>query len=129
MSTTQIPLTTLPIGIRDFGPANIADTDTSITLMIDRTVTNGLNATPTARLSIAAMVSLDGGVTWTLAAGATIEGGQLPQSPPPKGPGGFYTENVLRVGLDQFPGVGRRIKATLTVSGSSVAVAGTLTTA
>lgn len=129
MPTTTIPTTTLQIGVRDFGPANIADADTSITLTIDRTVANGLNATPATHLSIEAKVSLDGGVTWTLAAGAGIEGGQLAMPPPPRGPGGFYTTNVLRVGLDQFPGTGRRIKATLTVSGASVAVAGTLTTA
>jgi hypothetical protein len=129
MPTVTIPTTTLQIGARDFGPATISDADTSITLTIDRTVTNGLNDTPATHLSIEAMVSLDGGATWTLAAGAGIEGGQLPQPPPPRGPGGFYTANVLRVGLDQYPGTGRRIKATLTVSGSSVAVAGTLTTA
>lgn len=129
MPTVTIPTTTLQIGVRDFGPAAIADTDTSITLTIDRTVANGLNATPATHLLIEAMVSLDGGATWTMVAGAGIEGGQLPQSPPPRGPGGFYTENVLRVGLDQYPGAGRRIKATLTASGASVAVAGTLTTA
>lgn len=129
MPTLTIPRTTVQIGVRDFGPSSVADTDTSITLTIDRTVANGLNANPAAHLLIEAMVSLDGGGTWTMVVGAGIEGGQLSQPPPPRGPGGFYTENVLRVGLDQFPGAGRLIKATLTVSGSSVAVAGTLTTA
>lgn len=129
MPTMTIPLTTLQPGVRDFGPASVQDTDTSIVLTIDRTVVNGLNATPAAQLSIAAMISRDGGATWTLVAGATLPGGQIPQVPPPRGPGGFYTQNVLTVGLDQFPGTGRRIKATLTATGSAVAVAGTLTTA
>jgi hypothetical protein len=129
MATLTIPTTTVQVGVRDFGPATIPDTDSSIVLTIDRTVANGLNATPAAHLEIDAMVSVDGGAHWTLVAGCGVEGGQLPQAPPPKGPGGFYTSNVLTVGLDQFPGTGRRIKATLTVSGSAVAVAGTLTTA
>jgi hypothetical protein len=129
MATLTIPTTTLQVGVRDFGPATIPDTDSVITLTIDRTVANGLNATPAAHLLIEAMISRDGGNTWTLAVGGGIDGGQLPQAQPPRGPGGFYTESQVQVGLDQFPGTSRRIKATITTSGSSVAVAGTLTTA
>lgn len=128
MPTTTIPTITLQVGTREFGPANVSDADSSIVLTIDRTVANGLNATSATHLQVDAMVSLDGGSTWTVVAGFGTPGGQIPMAPPPKGPGGFYTQNQLVVGLDQFPGTGRRIKAVTNVSGASVAIAGTVTT-
>lgn len=128
MGTVTIPLTTLQTGTREFGPANIQDGDSLIVLTIDRTVASGMNATPDAVIELETMVSLDGGTSWTLAVGCTWPGGEILNPPPPKSDGLPMPSMAARVGLDQFPGSGRRIKAVMTVSGSPVAVAGTLTT-
>ena len=128
MATLSIPQVTLPVGAREIGPAPIADADSQIALTIDRTVPGGLNATPAARIDLAAEVSVDAGATWTLAVGGLVPGGEF-IFPPPRGDGvtpGPVSQ--LTVNLTQFPGTGRRIKATLAVSGAPVTVAGTLTT-
>lgn len=124
MATTfTIPLTTLPVGSRDLGPSHPADTETSILLTVDRTVTGGLNSlTSASELDFLVMQSNDGGTTWELRVGGTMPGGvfTLPK-------GGTATSSTLRV--DLAPGTSRQLKGTVTVSGpSSIAVAGTLVT-
>jgi hypothetical protein len=114
-STLTIPLLTLPVGVRDFGPANVADAETMILLTIDRTVAGGLNSLTSATgVHVDVMSSSDGGTTWELRVGGTMPGGTL-------GP-------VSTLQVDLEPGTSRKLKATVTVSGSPVAVAGTLVT-
>ena len=121
--TTNIPLTTLAVGSHDFGPAAIADSDISVKLVIDRTVPNGLNSQPaTTVISVALAQSNDGGVTWqNLASGGGIEGGSYIGKT-----GTTITQSTL---FTYFAvGVSRQVKATVTVAGAPVAVAGTVTT-
>lgn len=116
-TTLPIPLTTLPAGSRDFGPAAIPDGDSKIVITIDRTVTNGLNSQPvTTQIVIRPFQSNDGGVTWQELASGTAQGGPVTRG----------TTSGITVGL--WPGTSRQIKSNLTVSGSSVAVSGTVTT-
>lgn len=121
MASFPIPLTTLPPGQRVFGPAALADADTSARLVIDRTPAGGLNATPAAQVTIAVEQSSDGGGTWKLIASGTVSGGVI------TGRGGAVITSST-VGTTWDPGTGRQARAAITVAGASVAVAGTLTT-
>jgi hypothetical protein len=122
MAVTNIPLTALSVGEHVYGPAAIADTDTLINLSIDRTVTGGFNSAPaTTTALIYVYQSNDGGVTWTWIGGDQMTGG-IYTSPKT----GQENIDYIQVGLN--PGTGRQAKASVTVSGASVAVAGTLTT-
>jgi len=119
-STFTIPLTTVAVGTRTFGPATLADTDTLVTLTIDRTVTGGFNSQPastTARISIEQ--SNDGGSTWNELAATTFFGGVLTMH-------GGLPVNSNDVGVFLFPGTGRRGRAVVTITGAAVAVAGSL---
>jgi len=120
--TLTIPLTTLPNGVRVFGPANVADTDHQTVLTVDRTVTGGL-AFLTAATTIEVLVeqSNDGGTTWFELVDGVLAGGPVAD----KG-GGQLTQAT--VGVSYGPGTGRRTRATLTVAGGPVAVQGSLTT-
>lgn len=118
--TLTIPLITLPVGSRDFGPATVADADHGVTLTVDRTVTGGLTATPAAQLQVQISQSGDGGATWKMIAAATFPGGTVAVR------GVTLTASQLITTWD--PGTGRQAKATIIVSGAPVAVAGTLTT-
>ena len=120
--TVTIPLTTLTVGGHDFGPATAPDGDSLITINIDRTVVNGLNAQPaTTQITLESFQSNDGGVTWQNLAVNTVTGGLLPA----KGGGSVLTDQL---GTTLNPGTGRRVRATVTVAGSGVAVAGSLVT-
>ena len=124
-STFTIPLTTLAVGAHDFGPAPVPDGDTTITLVIDRTVAGGFNSQPgTTQAAVAVSQSGDGGVTWQGLAGmGPIIGGSFTSAKT----GLPVTSERL---FTQFsPGTGRVARATVTVAGAGVAVAGTLTTA
>lgn len=124
-STFNFGPITLNIGTRVLGPTSVPDADSSVTLTIDRTVTNGFNSQPdTTQATFFIDQSNDGGNTWKTitSAGPII--------------GGIFT--VDKTGLTktqerqftQFdPGISRQVRFTFTVSGSTVAVAGTLTTA
>ena len=119
-TTLTIPLTTLTVGTRTFGPATLADTDTLVILTIDRTVTGGFNsqpATTTARISIEQ--SNDGGTTWDELAATTFFGGVLTMH-------GGLPVNSNDVGVFLWPGTGRKGRAVVTIAGASVAVAGSL---
>lgn len=135
-STFPIPLTTLPVGSRVFGPATIPDADTAVTLTVDRTVTGGLNSLTTAsHLAVLAEMSTDGGVTWHAtdtgspgtATAWTAEGGPLTRIDKVTGLPVTVTASAGTWPL--FPGTSRRLRATITVSGpSSIAVAGSIAT-
>lgn len=122
-TTTTIPLVTLPAGSRTFGPANAADTETSITLTIDRTVAGGLNSLTTASLlSVDVQQSDDGGTTWLDLGNWGTDGGSDID-----GHGNVFT--VSSGTWDLRPGTSRKVRGTVTVSGpSSIAVAGSIVT-
>jgi len=123
MATLTIPQITLAVGSRTFGPGNAADAEASITLTIDRTVTGGLNSlTGASVLDIAVDQSNDGGTTWHNLAGAEWTGGiQLDKH------GNTRTQEQLFTTLN--PGTSRKVRASTTVSGTSIAIAGTVVTA
>lgn len=118
--TLAIPLTTLPPGTRVFGPQALADSDVLVTLTIDRTVAGGFNSAPA---STAAKLSFeqsnDGGLTWTELCATTLVGGvyTMHQGLP---------VNSNNVGTFLWPGTGRQGRAVVTITGASVAVAGSL---
>ena len=132
-ATITIPLTRLSPGTVRFpvaGGQAVADTDTLIVLTVDRTVsqgaTQGFNGQPaTTTAEITAEQSNDGGATWFLAVGGTVGGGQFFNPPPPKGDGSLITASLVQVPL--YAGTGRQVRATVTVTGAQVAVAGSLT--
>lgn len=123
--TLNIPLTTLTVGEHTFPPTGgtaVADTDTLVRLSIDRTVTNGFNSQPaTTQALIYVYQSNDGGTTWAWIGGDQMTGGIYTSSKT-----GQENTDYIEVGLN--PGTGRLVRGTVTVSGASVAVAGTLTT-
>jgi hypothetical protein len=117
--TTNFGPVTVNPGPRTFGPVNQGDTDTGLDLTIDRTVAGGFNATPAASAVIAFEQSNDGGSTWNQICSATIAGGPI------TGHGGLpATSND--VGSNLLPGTGRQGRAVVTISGSAVAVQGSL---
>lgn len=117
--TTSFGPVTVNPGPRIFGPVNLADTDTMLELTIDRTVAGGFNDTPASAAEISFEQSNDGGATWTEICNATFTGGIH------LGHGGVQS-NSNDVGSNLFPGTGRKGRAIVTISGSAVAVAGTL---
>lgn len=119
--TTNIPLVTLTVGSHDLGPASVANGDSQTVLTLDRTVANGFNSrTSATQVTLSIQQSNDGGATWNELASADI-------------PGGVYTKNGVTitsssVSVSFWPGTNRQVKGNVTVTGSSVAVQGTLTT-
>lgn len=119
--TVTIPLTTLPPGVFHFGPADLADADVLAVITIDRTVANGFNAQPvTTTANILVEQSSDGGATWFPLASDGFAGGILVN------PRTGLTVNANDVGVELQAGTGRKARATVTISGASVAVQGTL---
>lgn len=124
MATTfNIPQVTLPVGQRTFGPSTAADAEASITLTIDRTVAGGLNSLTTASiLGADVQQSNDGGTTWIDLGGWTAEGGTIVNA--------HGVTSTISAGTWQLrPGTGRQLRATVTVTATSIAVAGTIVTA
>jgi len=118
--SVTIPLVTLPVGTRNFGPAALADFDSEAELAIDRTPANGFNAQPaTTTMKIAVEQSNDGGGSWFEKASEMIVGGVYS--------GKGTDTNTSTVWVDLAPGTGRQVRATLTVAGAPVAVRGSLT--
>lgn len=118
-----IPLTTLAPGSFRFpasGGQAIADTDTALALLIDRTVSGGLSSLSGAvSVAVAGFQSNDGGTTWRELGASSFPGGQIGDGASPDTSSGF------RVSL--FAGTSRQVMGTVQVTGGSVAVAGTLT--
>jgi len=132
--TVTIPLTTLTVGRHDFPPGgggvNVADVDTLIVLAVNRPVSNGgvqgFDGQPdTTAAEITAEQSNDGGMSWFLAVSGTVTGGHLLNPPPPKGDGLTVQQSIVEVPV--YPGTGRKVRASVTVSGAQVAVSGSLT--
>ena len=123
MATLNIPLITLQIGTRSFGPANVPDADTHVQIILDRTVANGMNFLPgTSSLNVAVEESDDGGTTWYLRASSGAACGIITSK---------YThlpETGLGVSVSLGLATGRKLRATTTTVGSAIAIAGTLTT-
>jgi len=115
--TLTIPLVTIQVGQRTFGPFSIGN-NTQAVLSIDRTVAGGLNSLPaTDTLDVLIQSSPDNGVTWTNEVETTFAGG--PQS----NHHGVINTDILTVnGLD----VGRNsCRVIATVAGADpIAVAG-----
>ena len=117
-----IPLTTIPVGDTITPSISVADTDTMITVEIDRTVVGGFNAlTPATILWMTPYQSNDGGATWQVRSSGGMTGGVYTN----RSTGTTETFSGVETGL--LPGTGRRVRAVLTVTGSSVAVQGTVT--
>jgi hypothetical protein len=118
--TLNIPLTTLPTGTFEFGPASVANPDSVAVLTIDRTVANGFNAkTPATTCQIAIHQSNDAGATWNLLASATFIGGTSSNH--------AGQINLSAIGVRFWPGTGRLTRAEVIIGGTSVAIQGTLT--
>ena len=119
--TLTIPLTTLSDGVRSFGPAAVADSDKVTVLTVDRTPAGGLNSlTAATTIDLLVEQSDDGGVTWFLIVDGIIQGGPVPQGKAPPG--------TSQVACTFAPGTGRRVRATMTVTGGPVTMQGSLTT-
>lgn len=118
--TLNIPLTTLPAGTFEFGPASIADADSLAVLMIDRTVANGFNSkTVATTCQIGIYQSNDAGTTWNLLASAGFNGGISSNH--------AGQINVSGIGVQFWPGTGRLARAEVIIGGTSVAIQGSLT--
>lgn len=119
-----IPLVTLPVGDFSSPSMAVADTDTMITVQIDRTVAGGFNTLQaTTTLWMFPFQSFDGGATWVALSSGGMAGGIYTD----KSTHATATTSSVETGL--IPGTGRRVMAKLTVTGSSVAVQGTVTAA
>lgn len=120
-STLTIPLVTLQIGSLDFGPSAAADSENSLVLTIDRTVTGGLNSlTAATTINISVWQSNDSGVTWSEVGAFGTTGGTFTDHHT----GLARTTSTMTTNLQ--PGTSRQLKATVVVGGTAVAVAGTL---
>lgn len=120
-ATLNIPLTSLPPGNYRFpasGGQAVADTDSAITLTIDRTVAGGLNAVTSAVTIAIQAYQADASGTRQLG-GATGVGGTIQMDR-----GGVETTFGYEQGL--FPGTGRQVYAQVQVAGGTVAVQGTV---
>lgn len=117
--TITIPLTTLTVGQHTYGPLTLADSDVLVVLTIDRTPANGFNSQPgTTSASIAIEQSLDGGNSWQQLVSGTFTGGVVIRR--------GQELDTNDVGVFPLPGTGRQMRAQVVISGSSVAVQGTL---
>jgi hypothetical protein len=120
--TFNIPLTTLVPGVHNFpasGGAAVADSDSLALLTIDRTVPGGLNAVPAVSFEVSVYQSNDGGATWQFLASAGGSGGISIMH-------GGQQVNSNDIGVSLWPGTSRLVRASVTITGASVAVAGTL---
>jgi hypothetical protein len=120
--TLNIPLTSLAVGTRSFGPANVGANDSGVQLNIDRSVANGLTATSATSIGVDIEISLDGGVNWMLQGHCTFVGGVRTDLDT----GQTVLNEYIFIALMDSGNPNRRIRATLTVSGSTVSVAGSL---
>lgn len=120
MTTFNIPTTPLTVGQHIFGPFTYS-AGGSAQLVIDRTVTGGLNSlTAASTVLIDVEVSNDGGASWTLLVGTQLVGGIYTNRQ-----GTTATQDTLGAN-NIMPGT--QARSVVTVAGpSSVAIAGALT--
>lgn len=107
--------------VRDFGPYVVKAGDDQVSIVIDRTLPNGLDATPGAAIEITVNQSSDGGATWTMLVSAHVPGGILTYTDRQGVVHQFTTSNI-QTGLDLAKA---QIKATVIVGDTPVRVAGT----
>lgn len=133
--TVNIPLSRLAVGEHQYPPGGggvpVADSDSLITLSIDRTVsqgqTQGFDGQPaTTTAEITAWQSNDGGGSWFLAVAGTVLGGHIVTTD--RNGNVLGTAQFSKVEVPVYPGTGRQVRASVTVAGATVAVAGSLTT-
>lgn len=125
MPTTNLPLTTLPTGSTVFGPANVNNNESMNVLVIDRTVTGGLNSlTSATTVELLVEQSNDGGANWFQLEDGMWPGGFQQAFRQPPGTGA--TSDTIAVSL--APGTSRKVRVTFTVTSGPVVVQGTLTT-
>lgn len=117
-----IPLTTLPLGETDTPSIAVANGDTMVVIRIDRTVSGGFNTKTAATfLWMNPFQSDDGGATWFPLSSGAMAGGVYTD----RSTGTTATFSDIETGL--APGTNRKVMAKLILSGSSVAVQGTVT--
>lgn len=120
MTVVNIPTRTLQVGTTEFGPAAVPNGAAFVTISIDRTVSGGLNSlTNSTTLTLDVSESTDGGSTWILAGEALCIGGIFTMH------GGLQV-NANDLGVMIYPGA-THAKADITITGTSVTIAGTLT--
>lgn len=121
MASLTVPLITLPVGQHVFGPITVGGTFNNVTVSVDRTVANGLDTAPsTTTFSFLMEHSPDGGVTWhpTIAGGPFAGGTELADG---------HVNHTDTVTADWTPPwTGNRVRVTTTVTGGSVAIAGSI---
>lgn len=121
MTVLTIPSVNLAVGPRSFGPVAVATAESMVTLTVDRTPSGGLNARPaTTTIDVQFQMSFDGTV-WNDLAFASFVGGVY--SNPLTGQ---KNTDVFMCSIWNPGTAGRTARATVTVAGSSVRVAGTL---
>jgi hypothetical protein len=123
MTVLTIAPTSLDVGTHAF-TGGIDDTDNQVRILLDRTVTGGLNSlTADSTAAIALACSFDGGTTFDDAGGTGWPGGFIADP---------HTGNptlVNNMGTSFEPGTGRIVRLTVTIGGpGAVVVAGTITT-
>lgn len=122
MTALTIPSTLLPLGPRSFGPIAVATAESMINMTLDRTLSSGLNARPaTTMIHVQFQMSFDG-TTWNDLAAADFVGGVY--SNPLDGQKNL---DVFACSIWNAGTPGRSARATVTVAGSTVRVAGSLT--
>lgn len=124
MATTfTIPLTTVPVGSQTFGPAGVADSEGTIVVTIDRTVSGGLNSlTAASTFNGDLQQSNDGGTTWFDRGTWGTSGGTILDKT-----GVAFSQQSGHWNL--APGTSRQLRVTVTVGGpSSIAIAGSIVT-
>lgn len=123
MTVLTIPSVLLAIGPRSFGPISIAANESRIDMTLDRTLSSGLNARPdTTTIKVQFQVSFDGGTTWNDLTSAFFVGGIYSNSL-----NGQKNTDIFNCTIWNPGTAGRTARADVTVAGSSVRVAGSLT--
>ena len=121
MTALTIPSVNLPVGSRSFGPVAVATAESMINLTVDRTPSNGLNARPaTTTIDVQFQMSFDG-VVWNDLAFASFIGG-IYSNPLD----GQRNTDIFACSIWNPGTAGRTARATVTVAGTTVRVAGTL---
>ena len=121
MTTLTIPSVNLAVGSRSFGPVPVATAESMVTLTVDRTPLKGLNALPaTPTIDVQFQMSFDG-LVWNNLADASFVGG-IYSNPLD----GQKNTDVFACSIWNPGTAGRTARATVTVAGTTVRVAGSL---
>lgn len=124
-STVILPQATYPIGTRTVGPANVPQNATKVEMALD----GAAMTDPALHVSMTLDLSLDNGATWNLPhpqvdpfpIGMTLDGGALNRQGLPLA---TYT---LGTQLPDPTNANRKIRMTVTISGTPLTTQGTVT--